>query len=329
MAEVLTACRYCECTRQSLWRSEIRDRLNHVRGSWSFVRCMSCASTQLQPLPSADEIAGYYPPIYGYEPAIQAGHGWRGLLASLPERLFYAPFRDAQTRLILKGIRLRQAQGQHLLDVGCGRGLRLPAFQKLGASVVGMDFTPTYLQALAAMGIPAFCSDFEHLEEHVEPESFDIITAFHVLEHVLEPRQALKACGRLLRPGGWLVVAVPLADSVQAQLLGKRWIGVTEAPRHITLPSQPGLRLLLESTGYDVVRFYPDAMLNCAGMMVLSILPGAALTNRAHGGVLNLALSGLSAPSTFAAIPLAVAEGYFAYRPGAGIFFARKRSESC
>ncbi len=187
-----------------------------------------------------------------------------------------------------------------------------------------MDFTPEYLDTLRAAGIPAFCSDFEHLSDHVAPASFDVITAFHVFEHVPDVYVAAETCRLALRPGGWLVVAVPLADSWQAKLLGARWLGVTEAPRHVTVPSQEGIHRVLATAGIEVTRVLPDAVLNIAGMLSLSLLPGSALTNRTRGGLLKAAATLTSMAFTVSAIPWAVGEGYLAGRPGAGLFFGRR-----
>ncbi len=319
----MSGCQYCGGTETSPWRSGVRDRLRFASGTWTFVRCMTCGSARLDPFPRAEELGSFYPPVYGVEPPASP-RGFKGFLASLPHRLFYQPLLDAQYRLVLQGTGLRSRNGLRLLDVGCGRGLRLPAFQRSGFHVVGMDFTPTYLETLRTSGIPAFCSDFEHLHENIPPASFDVVTAFHVFEHAADLRTAAEACRFALRAGGWLVVAVPLADSWQARILGHRWIGVTEAPRHVTLPTHEGMTHLLTANGFEVTRFCPDAVLNTAGMLALSLLPSAALTNRNRGGMLSRFISVTSMITTIFGIPWTAIENALLGRPGAGLFFARR-----
>ena len=58
-------------------------------------------------------------------------------------------------------------------------------------------------------------------ESGLEPESFDAVSLFDVLEHVLDPRRSVEACARLLRRGGILFLYVPNYDSASRLLMGK------------------------------------------------------------------------------------------------------------
>jgi SAM-dependent methyltransferase len=66
-----------------------------------------------------------------------------------------------------------------------------------------------------------YCSILEHLD--LEPESFDAVTLWDVLEHVPDPLAFLKICTRLTKPGGKIFVNVPDLDSPEARLLGRNW----------------------------------------------------------------------------------------------------------
>ena len=76
--------------------------------------------------------------------------------------------------------------------------------------------------------------------------SFGIVTLFHVLEHVIDPRAVLREVGRVLRPHGRVVLQVPNIDSWQSRLLGARWWGL-HVPRHIVDYSALSIQILLES----------------------------------------------------------------------------------
>ncbi len=327
MTQALTelTCPYCLAKKFRPLYSGVEDRLKHAPGSYSFARCEGCGSALQVPIPKPEELGSFYPKNYGYVPTPQAGKGLMGLLASLPHKLFYDPIYQSQMRIVLRGIGWRADQkGLHLLDVGCGRGLRLLGFRDRGFKITAMDFAEEYLTTVRELGFPAFASDFEHLQDHVEPESVDVITAFHVFEHVPDLALSAKTSWEILRPGGWLVVIVPLADSIQAKYLQKKWIGYTEAPRHLTVPSQDGMNQLLTREGFVVERQLPDALMSNAGMWALSLFPWLAFTHRKPSKVRQLITSGLAFLSTVAATPFTLVEHILSKKPAAGMFFARK-----
>jgi SAM-dependent methyltransferase len=319
------SCPYCRARAFAPWYSGIEDRLKHAAGQYAFARCGQCGSALQVPIPKPEQLASFYPKNYGYVPPPPVASGIKGLLASLPHRLFYDPIYQSQMRQVLRGIGWRpDQQGLHLLDVGCGRGLRLLGFRERGFRITATDFAEEYLTTVREMGFNAFASDFEHLAEHVSPESVDVITAFHVFEHVPDLELAAKTSWQILRPGGWLVVIVPLADSIQAKYLKERWIGFTEAPRHLTVPSQAGMRQLLIRTGFRIERELPDALMSNAGMWALSLFPWLAFTHRKPSKLRQIITSGLGFLTTLAATPLTIVEHLFSKKPAAGMFFARK-----
>jgi SAM-dependent methyltransferase len=204
--------------------------------------------------------------------------------------------------------------------------LRLIAFQRRGFDVQGADFQPDVVEYVRKdLGIPAVCVSAERLPECFPPSSFDLITAFHVVEHVPSVDAVLASAVQLLKPGGWFVGAVPLLDSVQAGLFRARWISVTEAPRHLSLPTRTGLTSACRRAGFDTVMLRPDSPLTCAGQVGLSLLPGGTTTHVYGGGrVLSLIRRLVAGGVAGLAIPLCVLENYLLRRPSAGMVFAHK-----
>ena len=92
------------------------------------------------------------------------------------------------------------------------------------------------------------------------------------------PAAMLRRIHEVLRPGGFVMVGVPVIDSVVARLLGSRWGAVTEAPRHLSLPSFGGLIGMLRRAGFGEVATAPAPLAERGGDLVLSILPTAATT---------------------------------------------------
>jgi SAM-dependent methyltransferase len=174
-------------------------------------------------------------------------------------------------------------------------------------------------------GIDATCGDLGTLDQLFAHDSFDVVTAFQVVEHVHDARGLIARCFRLIRPGGWFVATIPMGDSLQAAVLKQRWCNVREAPRHLNLPSQEGLRRACASIGFDRVEIRPDSLLNAAGLVGLSLMPGAATTAVYAGGSARALVNrALGAAVTLGALPLCWLEGNVAHRPATAFVLAHK-----
>ena len=85
---------------------------------------------------------------------------------------------------------------------------------------------------------------------------FEAITLFDVIEHLADPRAALRNCHAYLRPGGRIFLTTPDAGSVMARLMGRSWYYVDLA-EHVSLFPRSALERLLGETGFSVVAFHP------------------------------------------------------------------------
>ena len=98
-------------------------------------------------------------------------------------------------------------EGLRLLDVGCGGGLLTEPMRRLGANAVGIDASEKNIKTAQARAektgvIPDYrVTSAEALAES-EPESFDILLAMEVVEHVADPGLFIASCAKLLKPGG-------------------------------------------------------------------------------------------------------------------------------
>ncbi|MCA6065061.1 bifunctional 2-polyprenyl-6-hydroxyphenol methylase/3-demethylubiquinol 3-O-methyltransferase UbiG [Thalassolituus marinus] len=97
--------------------------------------------------------------------------------------------------------------GKKVLDVGCGGGILSEAMAQRGADVTGIDMgeanlTTAKLHALeSGVKVDYQCIAVETLAAQ-QPESFDVVTCLEMLEHVPDPASIIRACHKLVKPGG-------------------------------------------------------------------------------------------------------------------------------
>lgn len=142
--------------------------------------------------------------------------------------------------------------GGKVLDVGCGRGNFLARMESLGFDIYGTELTEdSAARSRNKFSERIFTGDLTSL--NLKESSFDMITLWHVVEHLRAPQLALKEAWRLLKPGGRIVLAQPNIASFQAALGGTKWFHL-DIPRHLFHFSPRSLRHLLEKMGFSVIR---------------------------------------------------------------------------
>jgi len=119
-------------------------------------------------------------------------------------------FESALKQIHLCQRRIKGSSGGKLLDVGCGSGHFMLAASQNGYEVHGIEPAPVSARyAQDQLSLPVIQKNI--LEVDFPPQSFDIITAWDVIEHVSDPRAVLTRCSHWLRPGGILAVRFPSA----------------------------------------------------------------------------------------------------------------------
>ena len=97
--------------------------------------------------------------------------------------------------------------GKQVLDVGCGGGILSESMARRGASVTGIDLgeKPLNVAKLHAMesqlNVEYLKISAEEMAD-VHPNTYDIVTCMEMLEHVPDPTSTIRACSRLVKPGG-------------------------------------------------------------------------------------------------------------------------------
>lgn len=99
-------------------------------------------------------------------------------------------------------------EGKKVLDVGCGGGILTDAMARTGAQALGIDLAAKSLKVAQLHALEAQTPNVQYREVAVEalaaeqPESFDVVTCMEMLEHVPDPSSIVRACARLVKPGG-------------------------------------------------------------------------------------------------------------------------------
>lgn len=111
-------------------------------------------------------------------------------------------------------------KGWSLLDYGCGRGETMGLAKDLGMAPTGTDIDPECVRMAQTFGEGIVLKIGDPLEQF-GPDSFDVISCFHVLEHVPRPMETLAALGKIARK--YLLVAVPNLSRPQDMFRRRNW----------------------------------------------------------------------------------------------------------
>jgi 2-polyprenyl-3-methyl-5-hydroxy-6-metoxy-1,4-benzoquinol methylase len=219
------------------YRLRVDDRL------WNLVQCRRCSLGYLNPRPTIEEIGRYYPGTY---------FGRRGGMTR---------------RYSVQAEYLPEPPGD-LLDIGAARGDFMEFVRRRGWNVTGIEPWTTE----NPHDLPIVHARFpEHC--HLGSESFDVITAWAVFEHLHDPRSAFVEAARLLRPTGELIVQVPNFRSINS-----RYARFEDVPRHLTFFSPATLRRYATIAGLEVSAVHHTTNLHGGsgrGVLQLALTIGA------------------------------------------------------
>ena len=138
-----------------------------------------------------------------------------------------------------------------MLDIGCGSGELLNLFQEKGWKIVGVE--PDELVRNAAISRYSLDIREEASLKKITDGSFDVVTMWHVLEHVPGLVDRVKEVKRLLKNDGILVVAVPNSNSMDAKIYGEHWAAY-DVPRHLWHFTKDSIAMLFRNHGMVIAK---------------------------------------------------------------------------
>ena len=150
-----------------------------------------------------------------------------------------------------------------VLDIGCGRGLLLSAYQAMGCEITGLERTK--------LPLAGPISPYVHIgaitDDPVASKQYDLIVIWHVLEHLEKTNYMLRQCKQLLTHNGIVAIAVPNFASLQRRLFGRHWFHL-DVPRHVTHLDSSWLLNALQNEQLSIIKIsHTDMIQNCYGFI--------------------------------------------------------------
>ena len=193
------------------------------------------------PKPTLEKLQSYYES----EDYISHTDGKRSLF----ERIYHL-IKNIALKNKVKLINTQSEKG-NLLDIGAGTGDFLVVAKNDGWQTTGIEPSAKAKSIAINKGVN-FANNLSDLESH----SFDVITMWHVLEHVPNLDDSILELKRLLKPTGTILIAVPNFKSFDAEYYGRFWAAF-DVPRHIWHFSKTAIEKLFAEKEMKLVEVLP------------------------------------------------------------------------
>ena len=194
------------------------------------------------PQPSLDILPKYYES----EDYISHTDGKRSLFEKL-----YQIIKSYSLNKKVSLINTLHSQKGSLLDIGAGTGDFLATAKKGDWKITGIEPNEKAKAISISKGV-SFADNLESIESH----SFDVITMWHVLEHVPNLENQIIELKRLLKPNGTIIIAVPNYKSFDAKYYGAFWAAY-DVPRHLWHFSKISIEKLFARENMKLIKILP------------------------------------------------------------------------
>lgn len=210
---------------------------------YQYYICTQCRSSQLIPFPSQKELDVFYNKFHLSDKE-GGNYDWieDRIESDFPKKI----------ELVKK---YTNSSAPKLLDVGCGKGFFIESCIKNKINAIGIDVSKSGVDyAVNILKVKAEQTDIVNFSKRIENHnSYDVITLWATIEHLLNPQEVISSIFHCLKPGGLFFLDTGLGnDRWEKYLCGySQWY---DAPQHLFVYSVEGLKLLLGNSGFNILK---------------------------------------------------------------------------
>ncbi len=219
---------------------------------FNLVRCRNCSLYYINPQPTMEELAKFYPTDYApYSTGYQSLH--YGFLLNLLRRIKQKIMPTRHIAITTMSPAIDKESPKKILDFGCGGGYFLRSLGKQHPSwtLYGFDISTNPLTEKLSDHIKVYRGQAQNLLNYFTKKDLDIIYLNNSLEHLNDPTQIMRLLTTLLNDNGEFIIEVPNIDSIKFKVFGKNFSSL-DIPRHLYMFNPKTLRMLLEKNGFTV-----------------------------------------------------------------------------
>jgi len=226
----------CACCGGSVFKPSLKCE------DFNFVRCAYCGLVQRNPQPDKNEIIARYSAVYGSD---YLSYELENEAAFL--KLQQLALRDAKFDMTIPEW---SGGTPSLIDIGCATGALLAYLRDLNWRVAGVEISPCAEYAQKERGLDVRNIPLEDIK--FPQESFDIVLASHLIEHLNDPASFLAEVNRVLKKDGFVFITTPNISGFQARLYRGKWRSAIFD--HLYLFSVRTLSKMLKKAGFKIER---------------------------------------------------------------------------
>lgn len=228
-------CLACGSNKLSLWAKVTDTEYFSTADCFSYNRCADCDALSIDPVPE-NRLTEIYPQNYYSFSSVNTS--------------FFTNIKMKLDRSLFRSI-LRPITGCQLsvLDIGGGSGWLLTEACKVDSRIsytMVVDIDSKAESIARKAGHDYYCGPIEDFETF---SRFDLILMLNLVEHVKDPVAVLSAVGRLLKPGGRILIKTPNYDSIDARIFRSSYWGGLHCPRHWILFTPLSFRRVADAAG--------------------------------------------------------------------------------
>ncbi|MCC9135673.1 class I SAM-dependent methyltransferase [Pontibacter silvestris] len=200
--------------------------------SFVIVECENCTFKFTNPRPDEESLSKYY------ESEEYISHS--NIKTGIINRAYHV-VRSITTKQKVELINRYAHSKGSILDYGCGTGVFLGACKKDGWEIRGVEPNAKAREIASTETEEIIASDLQD----IEGEKFEVITLWHVLEHIHKLNETMDSILSLLQEDGTMIIAVPNADSHDAKQYKENWAAY-DVPRHLYHFTQSTMKRFLK-----------------------------------------------------------------------------------